>query len=244
MATATPFPQLESEPTPSLRLVTLVPFSARTESLAVRVRSVSSTNLDDFPVASELLESVLSLKTAVVKHHAEAKQKAYEAHQSACRTEHADLDPVLALEKQVKQIIAALESKRKQLEQEAELAARRAAEQASAEMQEQLIEAAEQSGASPAEVAALCHISMPVPVATPTPAVERPKGFTAADDFLVEVTDVAAFARDVVSGKGPLELLQPNLPLLKALTKASKGNLPLAGVKITRTLSVSGRKTK
>lgn len=244
MATATPFPQLESEPAPALRLVTPESFSTRTESLAVRVRSVCSTNLNDFPVASELLESVLSLKSAVVKHHAEAKQEAYETHQNACRAEHADLDPVLALEKQVKQIIAALETKRKQLEREADLAARRAAEQASAEMQEQLIEAAEQSGASPAEIAALCQMAVPVPVATPTAAVERPKGFTAADDFLVEVTDFEAFARDVVSGKGPLELLQPNLPLLKALTKASKGNLPLAGIKITRTLSVSGRKTK
>lgn len=244
MAATTPFPQPEPEQARSLRLVSPSPFSARAESLAIRVASVSSNNLDDLSVASDLLDSVLSLKTAIVKHHAETKQKAYEAHQSACRAEHLDLDPILALEKTVKQIIGALEAKRRQLEQEAGLAARRAAEQATVELQEQLIEAAEQSGASSEDIAALCRIAMPVPVAQSIPTVERPQGFAASDDFLVEVTDLEAFARDVLTGKGPIQLLQPNLPLLKTMVKAAKGNLQLSGVTITRRLAVSGRKTK
>jgi len=244
MAAITPFPQPETEQARSPRLVSPTPFLARAESLAVRVASVSSNNLDDLPAASDLLDSVLSLKAAIVKHHAEAKQKAYEAHQSACRAEHLDLDPVLVLEKTVKRIIGVLETKRRQLEQDAVFAARRVAEQAAAELQEQLIEAAEQSGASSDEIASLCQMAMPVPVGQPIPAVERPQGFAASDGFLVEVTDLETFARDVLAGRGPIQLLQPNLPLLKTMVKAAKGNLQLAGVTITRSLSVSGRKAK
>jgi hypothetical protein len=202
-----------------LHLVAPAPFASRPAALAARIDSVSTTDLADLPVASGLLQSVLDVK-------------------------HDELDPVVALEKKIKNIVAVLDTKRQTEQQEAEQAARCAAEQATAELQEQLIEAAEQSGASSAEIASLCHMPISVPVAQPAPAMERPQGFSTSDQFLVEVTDLKALAQAVLESKAPVEVLQPNLKVLSAMAKALKGNLQLPGVSITRNLSVSGRKTK
>ncbi len=184
------------------------------------------------------------MKRDVVSHHAGPKASAYEAHQAACKAEHDELDPVIALEKKIKNIIAVLESKRRIEEEEAKRAACHTAEQAAAELQEQLIEAAERSGASPAEIASLCHMPVAIPVAQPATAIEQPKGFSTSDQFQVEVTDLKALAQAVLEGKAPIEVLQPNLKVLTAMAKTLKGNLHLPGVSITRNLSVSGRKTK
>ncbi len=130
MATQTLFPQHEPEQTASteqsrsLYLVNRAPFSAQTKSLETQLASVSATNLEDLPLASDLLQSVLSLKGTIVRHHAEAKQQAYEAHQAACRAEHDDLDPIVALEEKLKSIIGALELKRRKEQEEAKRAER------------------------------------------------------------------------------------------------------------------------
>lgn len=249
MATQTLFPQHEPEQTASteqgrsLYLVNRVPFSAQTKLLETQLASVSATNLEDLPLASDLLQSVLSLKGAIVRHHVEAKQQAYEAHQAACRAEHDDLDPVVTLEEKLKDIIAALELMRRKEQEEAERAGRRVAEQAVAELQEQLIEAAERSGAPSAEIASLCQMPLSVPVSAPARVMERPKGFSTTDQFLIEVTDVKALAQAVLDDKAPAEVIQPNIKVLTGMAKALKGNLQLPGVSITRKVSISGRKT-
>jgi hypothetical protein len=236
---ATLFPQHDS-----LHLVTPSAFAARTAALKARADSLSTGDLAELQVVSDLLESVLALKRDVVSHHASPKARAYEAHQAACKAEHDELNPVLALERRIKSVIAALETKRRKEQEEAEQAARHTAEQASAELQEQLIETAERSGASPAEIAALCHMPVSVPVAQPARWIEQPKGFSASDQFQVEVTDFKALAHAVLEGKAPIQVLQPNLKVLTAMAKALKGNLQLPGVSITRNLSVSGRKSR
>jgi hypothetical protein len=71
-----------------------------------------------------------------------------EAHAVACKAEHEDLDPVVALEKRLKQGIAALDLKIRQLEAEAARARDQAAAEAGSVMQRQMIDAARQSGAS------------------------------------------------------------------------------------------------
>jgi hypothetical protein len=250
MATRTLFPQPEPEPTLSteqtcsLHLVCPIPFSAQTKSLETRLASVSATNLEDLPAASDLLQSVLSLKAAIVRHQAEPKQQAYEAHQAACRAEHDDLDPVIALEEKLKSIIGALELERRRQQEEAQRADRRATEQAAAELQEELIEAAEKSGVSSTEIASLCQMSMSVPVPAPVRVLERPKGFSTTDQFLVEVTDVKTLAQAVLDGKAPAEVIQANLKVLTGMAKALKGNLQLPGVSIIRKVSISGRRTR
>ncbi|MGH9640452.1 MAG: hypothetical protein ACRD3Y_10350, partial [Bryobacteraceae bacterium] len=104
------------------------------------------------------------------------------------------------------------------------------------------VEAAVQSGASPEAIASLNAMPMPVPVAEAAPAMERPKGFSAGDQFEIEITDIKALARAVIEGKAPAEVLQPNLKVLAAMAKALKGNLQIPGVRITKSISVSGRR--
>ncbi len=174
MVTATLFPQPEIEKG-VLHIVKPNPFSVQTRALEAQLASVSGDKLEDLPIASGLLEAVLDLKTAIAQHHAEPKKHAYEAHQKACEEERADLHPVVTLEKKVKAIIAALELKRQQQQKQADREARRAAEQAAAEIQEQIIEAAEQAGASPREIASLCTAPIYVPIPEPARAVERPR---------------------------------------------------------------------
>jgi hypothetical protein len=246
MATATLFPQPErsrgEEHTRSLLLVSRGSFSVQVRTLEAEVASLSGTDLSELDTAGNLLQAVLSLKSEVIGRHAEAKKQAYEAHQSACRDEHADLDPVVALEQKVKRLLAALETKRRQANEAAGRAEREFAERAAAEMQEQLIEAAEKSGASEADIARLCQVPLSVPLPASTVTAAQPKGISASEKFLVEVTDLKALARAVAGGQAPAEVIQPNLSVLKAMAKALKGNLHLPGVSIQRDLSISGRK--
>ncbi|MGH9437126.1 MAG: hypothetical protein ACRD22_04330 [Terriglobia bacterium] len=242
------FPQPECEssittaPVRSLQLAGWVSFPSQTKVLETRFDALSTSRLEDLPIASELLASVLSLKAAIVAYHAPDKKRAKEAHERTCQAEHADLDPVVCLEKQIKRIIAALELKRRQEKEEADRAARHAAEEAAAVLQQQIAGAAEQSGASPEAIASLSAMPMPVPVAQQAPEIERPKGFSTGDQFEVEVTDIQALARAVIEGRAPVEVLQPNLKVLGAMAKALKGNLQIPGVRITKSISVSGRK--
>lgn len=235
-------PMVSAEPARSLQVAGWVSFPSQTKTLEVRFSMLSAGRLEDLPVASELLGSILSLKAAILTYHAPDKKRAKEAHDRACQAEHADLDPVVSLEKQIKHIIAALELKRRQEKEEPDRAARHAAEEAAAALQQQIVEAAEQSGASPEAIAFLNAMPMPVPVAQPAPEMERPKGFSTGDQFEVEVTDIQALARTVIQGKAPVEVLQPNLKVLGAMAKALKGNLQIPGVRITKSISVSGRK--
>lgn len=241
MMTAPLFPQPEIEKS-SLHIVKPNPFLVQTKALEAQLASVSGEELEDLPAASGLLEAVLELKTAIAQHHAEPKKRAYEAHQKACEEERADLHPVVTLEKKVKAIIAALELKRRRQQEEVEREARRAAEQAAAEIQEQIIEDAEQAGASSHEIASLCTVPIYVPIPEPACAVERPKGYSTSDQFGVEVTDLKALAQAALDGKAPIEVLQPNIKMLTVMAKALKGNLQIPGVSVTRTTLVSGRR--
>ncbi|MGH9654453.1 MAG: hypothetical protein ACRD6B_13430 [Bryobacteraceae bacterium] len=233
---------VSSEPARSLQVAGWVSFPSQTKALEVRFGMLSTSRLEDLPVASDLLGSVLSLKAAIVAYHAPDKKRAKEAHERTCQAEHTDLDPVVCLEKQIKRIIAALELKRRQEKEKADRAARHAAEKAAAAVQQEIVEAAKQSGASPDAIASLNAMPMPVPVAQLAPEMERPKGFSTGDQFDIEVTDIQALARAVIEGKAPVEVLQPNLKVLGAMAKALKGNLQIPGVRITKSISVSGRK--
>ena len=166
-----------------------------------------------------------------------------EAHAAACKAEHDDLDPVVALEKKLKQGIAALDVKLRQLETEAARVRQQAAAEASSAMQQEMIEAARQSGASDEVLASLGAMEILVPVVE-TESFARPKGYSTRDHFEIEVTDILLLARAVVAGSIQKEVLQANTKLLAAMAKASNGDLQIPGVRITKKVNVTGRRAK
>jgi hypothetical protein len=217
-------------------------FKQRTSALLEQIQELSFTNVEDLSKANELLASVLSLKDDIERYHEPIKRPLKEAHAAACKGEHDDLDPVVGLEKKLKQGIAALDLKIRQLEAEAARGRQQAAAEASSTMQQQMIEAARQSGASDEVLASLGAMEILVPVVE-TESFARPKGYSTRDQFEIEVTDILLLARAVVAGSIQKEVLQANTKLLAAMAKASNGDLQIPGVRITKKLSITGRRT-
>jgi hypothetical protein len=110
-------------------------------------------------------------------------------------------------------------------------------------MQQQMIEAARQSGASEEVLASLGAMEILVPVVE-TESFARPKGYSTRDQFDIEVTDILLLARAVVSGSIQKEVLQANTKLLAAMARASNGDLQIPGVRITKKLNVTGRRAR
>ncbi len=218
-------------------------FQERTSAFQQQVTALSFTSVEDLEKANHLLTSVLSLKDEIERYHEPIKRPLKEAHAAACKAEHEDLDPVVVLEKRLKQGIAMLDLKVRQLEAEAARAREQAAAEAGAAMQQQMIEAARQSGASEEVLTSLGAMQVLVPIAEPD-SFARPKGYSTRDQFEVEVTDVLLLAKAVIAGRVQKEVLQANMKLLAAMAKASNGDLEIPGVWIQKKLSVAGRRTR
>ena len=218
-------------------------FKQRTSVLQEQIEALPFTNVEDLSRANELLASVLSLKDDIERYHEPIKRPLKEAHAAACKAEHDDLDPVVALEKKLKQGIAALDVKLRQLETEAARIRQQAAAEAGSAMQQQMIEAARQSGAAEEVLASLGAMEILVPVVD-TESFARPKGYSTRDQFEIEVTDILLLAQAVVAGGIQKEVLQANTKLLAAMAKASNGDLRIPGVRITKKVNVTGRKTR
>ena len=218
-------------------------FQERTSAFQQQVTALSFTSVEDLEKANHLLTSVLSLKDEIERYHEPIKRPLKEAHAAACKAEHEDLDPVVVLEKRLKQGIAMLDLKVRQLEAEAARAREQAAAEAGAAMQQQMIEAARQSGASEEVLTSLGAMQVLVPIAEPD-SFARPKGYSTRDQFEVEVTDVLLLAKAVIAGRVQKEVLQANMKLLAAMAKASNGDLEIPGIRIQRKLSVAGRRTR
>ena len=218
-------------------------FKQRTSVLQEQIQALSFTNMEHLSRANELLASVLSLKDEIERYHEPIKRPLKEAHTAACKAEHDDLDPVVALEKKLKQGIAALDLKLRKLEAEAARGRQQAAAEASSAMQQEMIEAARQSGASDEVLASLGAMEILVPVVE-TESFARPKGYSTRDQFEIEVTDILLLARAVVAGSIQKEVLQANTKLLVAMAKASNGDLQIPGVRITKKVNVTGRRAK
>jgi hypothetical protein len=218
-------------------------FKQRSNALQEQIQAVSFTNVADLSRANELLASVLSLKDDIERYHEPIKRPLKEAHAAACKAEHDDLDPVVGLEKKLKQGIAALDLKLRKLEAEAARSRQQAAAEASSAMQQEMIEAARQSGASEEVLASLGTMEILVPVVE-TESFARPKGYSTRDQFEIEVTDILLLARAVVAGSIQREVLQANTKLLAAMAKASNRDLQIPGVRITKKVNVTGRRAK
>ena len=218
-------------------------FQGRTSALQQQVTALEFSTVEDLGKANNLLTAVLSLKDEIERYHEPIKRPLKEAHAAACKAEHEDLDPVVVLEKRLKQGIAALDLKIRQLEAETARAREKAAADAGSVMQQQMIEAARQSGASEEVLASLGAMEILVPIADEE-SFARPKGYSTRDQFEVEVTDILLLAKAVVAGRVQKEVLQANMKLLAAMAKASNGDLEIPGVRITKKLSVAGRRTR
>jgi hypothetical protein len=218
-------------------------FKQRTSALEEEIQPLSFASVEHLSRANELLASVLSLKDEIERYHEPIKRPLKEAHTAACKAEHDDLDPVVALEKKLKQGIAALDVKLRKLEAEAARGRQQAAAEASSAMQQEMIEAARQSGAPDEVLASLGAMEILVPVVE-TESFARPKGYSTRDHFDIEVTDILLLARAVVAGSIQKEVLQANTKLLAAMAKASNGDLQIPGVRITKKVNVTGRRAK
>jgi hypothetical protein len=111
--------------------------------------------------------------------------------------------------------------------------ARVAQEKANHEAEERRIKAAVQMEAEGNQKIADAIIAAPVvaPVVQAAP-VAKPAGVQVRENWQAEVTDLSALIRAVQEGKVGIEVLQPNLAVLRTLAKITKGKTVIPGVRV------------
>lgn len=191
---------------------------------AEQATTVRITDQLSYEAASHLLLGIQALLKEAEDFFREPKSKAAQAHQSICAAERKITDPLTKARDTLKNKMATY----KAWEQEqAELANRKAREQAAAEHAldvEIQLEEAESRGASLQEIRAIMTqpSSLPQPAAKPVASV---RGISVREDWFAEITDLPAFLQAALADKTLLSVIDINQSKLNQLARLMKGTL-------------------
>lgn len=124
---------------------------------------------------------------------------------------------------------------------------RKEAEDAAAAAAKKLVEDAQVARAAAAEVAGDTEKAaaiMEQPTIVPKvilPAAAKPEGQAIRTTWTAEVVDLKVLLGAIVAGRAPLDTIEPNLPVLNALARASKENLAIPGVRAVPKQGIANR---
>lgn len=200
-----------------------------------------------YDVAARKLLALAEMRREIIQHHAEPKQKAFEAHKSICAAEKRLLDPVAEAERIIKGSIGTYDMEQRRIRETADRKAREESERLAMEQREREIVEAEAAGAAVEEVTAMIEAPMIVPrVAPMAPAIQhRPAaGVSTARTYRARVTDIKALCRAVADGAVAHTLVLPNETALNALARAQKGVLSIPGVLVEEDFNVRAGRTR
>jgi hypothetical protein len=202
-------------------------------NLVTKVQNTIIKTQEQYVDGAEFLKSIKAQKLKIKAHYKGMKDKAFEAHKEVCREEKKYLSPVEGAEKMMnsklgvwddeqdkKRRIAQAkldEKNRKEAEKLAERA-KKAEAKGNTEKAEELKEQAEEK-------------EFAVPIAPPTtPKVE---GLTKKVTWKARVADVSKLPEEYV-------IKTPNMPMLNAVARSTKGTIKLPGVEFYAEKSFSG----
>lgn len=204
----------------------------RVTPLADQARSLEVTDQETYDLAAERLRALVKLRDEIVEHHREMKSRSYQAWQAVIAAEKKLLEPVTNAERIYKQRVAAYQTEQERIAAEARAQADREAQTRAAEQREREIEQAEAAGADAEEVAAL--IAEPLPVVLPDlpPATfQKAAGISTANSWKGQCVSLAQLLKAIVEGKASIGLVLENQPAINALARATRGTLPVAGIR-------------
>lgn len=195
---------------------------------------------DDYASAGEFGRLLKQKAAEVTSFFKPMKDSAYQAHKAVCDREKAMLTPLKNAEKVVKKAMGDYYAERERKRQEAEAAARRAAE---AERERKLQEAAELESAGDgagAEAAMTEAMVMDEAAAYTVPAVSKPKvaGVSTAKDW--EITGIDP--KTVPLALAGVELRPVDTAAVMRLIRASKGTIEIPGVTYKQVAKMSFRR--
>lgn len=204
--------------------VTTFELEARNELLKCPVGDITVTDQASYEAAGRLLVEIATVKKNIKACFAEPKKKAQEAHKAICTLENELVakasGPETAIRQEMERWYAAeqkrIAAERERQRQEAEQAARLAAEAEAAGDTETAMEAV-----------ALAAITESTVTAAPKAA-----GVTMRKVWEAVVTD---------KSKVPLEYMEVNMSALNAIAKATKGSINIPGVEFVEKLASSVR---
>lgn len=209
------------------------------EATALAVRDQES-----YDVAASMMLGLVELRKKIVDHHKASKAASYAAWKAVCAAESSLLDPVAKAEQIVKDKLATYEAEQRRLLEEAERLAQEEMERAAAESLESIIEQAEASGASAAEVQAIIE----QPVCLPRPVVssvhQKAKGVIARRTYKAHIFDIKKLAAAVANGQVPVSYILPNEQALNAAARSQGAELArfVPGVQAVEVNSISVRR--
>ena len=195
---------------------------------------------EDYASAGEFGRLLKQKAAEVTNFFKPMKDSAYQAHKAVCDREKAMLTPLKNAEKAVKKAMGDYYAEQERKRQEAEAAARRAAE---AERERKLQEAAELESAGDgagAEAAMTEAMVMDEAAAYTVPAVSKPKvaGVSTAKDW--EITSIDP--KTVPLALAGVELRPVDTAAVMRLIRASKGTIEIPGVAYKQVAKMSFRR--
>lgn len=206
---------------------------------AEQATTVRITDQLSYEAASHLLLGIQALLKEAEDFFREPKSKAAQAHQAICAAERKITDPLTKARDALKGKMSAYKAWE---EEQAELANRKAREEAAAahalEIEAQ-VEEAEIHGASVDELRAIMEqpSTLPQPAVRPVAAV---RGISVREEWIAEVTDLPAFLRAALADKTLLSVVQVNAQKLNQLARLMKGTLrDVPGLRVMRRPTIS-----
>lgn len=206
----------------------------KSSDLVVRAENTAVKTQEQYINAAEFLKDVKALKKEIKSTFKVMKDKTHAAHKEVCTQENKHLAPVEGVEKAINNKLAVwddeqdrkrrieqakLDEKARKEREKLEERARKAEEKGNTEKAEELKEQAEEK-------------EFAVPVAPSTaPAVE---GLTKKVTWKARVTDMSKLPDEYI-------VKTPNLPMLNAVARSTKGTIKLSGVEFYAEKSFSGR---
>ena len=226
MATQATAPELES------KALALVDYA----------RSLQITNQPSYDQVTNALLDVKGARKAIAAHHDPTIADTNKAHKTALAAKERFDRPLKEVEVILKLGIRTWDNEQERLRLEAQ---RRADEEAQRQNEEARLQqgiAAEQNGASEADVQAIVEAPSAAPPPVVAPTYQKRQGVSVRENWKAEVVNLDLLVQAVAQHKAPLNCLQANQVALNQLARAQKQALSIPGVRAVNDAVVSARK--
>jgi hypothetical protein len=227
--------------------INAVEIEQRAPNVAEQARAIEVKDQASYLKACEYLRDVVTrMIDEVHSAYDSIVAAAHKAHSEACAKRKQYLDPLEKAKAELASKIGTWELEQRRIQEDAERAAREAAEVELATSLETEIEDAEARGASPEEVRAIIEQPQVLPRTAPPPTYERAVGVSTRKTYKCEVSDMKALCRAIGDGKVPANLVLPNEAALNARARADGPEMArfVPGIRVVEVSSVATRRTR
>ncbi len=226
MATQATVPELES------KALALVGYA----------KSLQITDQPSYDQVTSALLDVKGSREAIAAHHDPTIADTNRAHKTALAAKERFDRPLREVEVILKHGIRAWDNEQERLRLETQ---RKADEEAQRQHEETRLQqgiAAEQNGASEADVQAIVEAPSAAPPPTVAPTYQKREGVSVRENWKAQVLNLNQLVNAVCDGRAPLNCLQANQVALNQLARAQKQALAIPGVRAVNDAVVSARR--